>query len=212
MKTVSVQETLRFSWDLFKKRPWMLIGGILLAMVLSGIISSIFDPADNAPATFTTILMSLVGGALGLLVEMGLVTFALRSHDAVDKVSVRDMWNPSPFLYYLGGQVLVGIAVIIGFILLIVPGVILALGLMFTSYLIIDKNRGPIEAMKESWRITKGNRWNLFLLVLAIIGINILGLLALVVGLLVSVPVSMIAIAHAYRTLEHNANELQTTA
>jgi len=89
-----------------------------------------------------------------------------------------------------------------------VPGIILALAFIFSSYLIVDKGKGPIEAMKESWRITKGHWWKLFLLVLAIIGLNILGFILLLVGLLVTIPVSMIALSHAYRTFEHGASEM----
>jgi hypothetical protein len=55
--------------------------------------------------------------------------------------------------------------------------------------------------MKESWRITKGHKWQLALLFLALLGINLLGVLALVVGVFVSVPITLIAFAHAYRTL-----------
>jgi uncharacterized membrane protein len=59
--------------------------------------------------------------------------------------------------------------------------------------------------MKESKRITYGYKWPLlgFALVLALI--NLLGLLALVVGLLVSIPVTTLAFVHAYRALSNRA-------
>jgi uncharacterized membrane protein len=75
------------------------------------------------------------------------------------------------------------------------------MGLMFVPYIVIDRGLGPIEAMKESWRVTKGHKWQLFLLFLALIGLNILGAIALIVGLLVTIPITMLAAAHAYRTL-----------
>ena len=156
--------------------------------------------------------MALASGVIGIFVEMGMVTFAIRAHDAVGEVKIRDLWNPAPFWRYLAGQILVGIIVIIGLVLLVVPGIIAALGLLFASYLIIDKKKGPIEAMKESWRIAKGHWGKLFLFMLAIIGLNILGLVLLFVGLFVTVPVSMIAMVHVYRTLEHGASEVIPTA
>jgi uncharacterized membrane protein len=60
--------------------------------------------------------------------------------------------------------------------------------------------------MKESKRITHGYKWPLlgFIFVLALV--NLLGALALGVGLLVSVPVSTLALVHAYRTLGGQAN------
>ena len=83
----------------------------------------------------------------------------------------------------------------------LVPGIIIAMGLAFVPYLVVERGLGPIDAIKESWRITKGHKWQLFLLVLALLGINLLGLLALVVGIFVAIPVTMIAFVHAYRTL-----------
>ena len=201
MEKISVGECIKFGWNTFKKRPLIIIGAFVIAVLISGISSAILDPGEGAPITVTTVLMGLVSMLIGLMVEIGLVTFSLRAHDNIESAKLGDLWNPKPFLYYLVGQIIVGVVVIVGLILLVVPGVVAALGLMFTSYLIIDKNRGPIEATKESWNMTKGHRWELFLLVVSIIGLNILGVLALVVGLLVSVPVSMLAVVHVYRKL-----------
>jgi len=55
--------------------------------------------------------------------------------------------------------------------------------------------------MGESNRITRGHKWQLFGFVLLLLLINLLGLLALVVGILVSIPVSTLAFVHAYRVL-----------
>jgi uncharacterized membrane protein len=205
MQKLSVGESIRFGWETFKKRPLLIIGAFVIAMLVSGITSSLLDPAEGAPVTVSVIVMSLISAVIGLLVEIGLVTFSLRAHDNVAAAKIMDLWNPKPFVWYLVGQIAVGLGVLIGFVLLIVPGVMLALGWMFSSYLIIDKGRGPLEAMKESWAMTKGHKWQLLLLVLALIGINILGLLALVVGLLVTVPVSMLAVVHVYRKLSATA-------
>jgi uncharacterized membrane protein len=91
--------------------------------------------------------------------------------------------------------------VIGGFILLIIPGIFFALRLQFTCYLIVDKNLGPVEAVKTSWKITKGNAWNLFFLGILLGLINILGLLCLIVGLFVTVPLTMLATTFVYRKL-----------
>ena len=59
--------------------------------------------------------------------------------------------------------------------------------------------------MKESRRITRGHKWQLFGFLLMLVLINLLGLLAFVVGLFVSIPVSSLAFAHAYRLLSGKA-------
>lgn len=203
MNTLSTKEALRFGWETFKKRPYMLIGGFFLAMLITMVTSSVLDTTEMEPFTGPALIMALMSFIIGVFVEMGMVTFAIRAHDNVQTVAVKDLWNPTPFVHYLVGQILTGIIVIIGLVLLIVPGIIAAIALFATSYLIIDKNRSPIEAIKESYALTKGHWMSLFVFMLAIVGINLLGLLALFVGLLVSIPVTMIAIVHMYRQLSH---------
>jgi uncharacterized membrane protein len=60
----------------------------------------------------------------------------------------------------------------------------------------------PVRSiMGESNRITRGHKWQLFGFVLLLLLINLLGLLALVVGIPVSISVSTLAFVHAYRVL-----------
>ena len=106
--------------------------------------------------------------------------------------------------------ILTALAIALGFLALIIPGIILSMGLAFVPYLVVDRGLGPIEAMKESWRITKGHKWQLLLLFLALLGINLLGILALIIGIFVTVPITMLAFAHAYRTLNARTRRQHT--
>jgi uncharacterized membrane protein len=96
---------------------------------------------------------------------------------------------------------LLALAVAVGFVLLIVPGIIFGLMFMFATFIVIERELGPIDALSESHRLTRGYKWPLFGFVLLLLLVNVLGLLALIVGLLVSIPVSTLAFVHAYRTL-----------
>jgi uncharacterized membrane protein len=72
---------------------------------------------------------------------------------------------------------------------------------MLTPFIVIERAFGPIEAMKESHRLTYGHKWKLLGFTLLLLLINLLGALALIVGLLVTIPVSTLAFVHAYRVL-----------
>lgn len=209
MHTLSVEDCLRFGWETFKKRPWILIGAFLLAMVIAA-IPGMFGPQPEfgpdgkiipQPMTVYDLVVTLISVVVSIFVGMGLTTFSLRAHDNIEGVQIADLWNPAPFWRFLFAHILTAIAIALGFLALIVPGVILAMGLAFVPYLVIERGLWPIDAMKESWRITKGHKWQLLLLFLALLLVNLLGLLALFVGIFVSVPVTMLAFAHAYRTL-----------
>jgi uncharacterized membrane protein len=90
----------------------------------------------------------------------------------------------------------------LGFLFLIVPGVILAIMWMFTYAVLAETKLSFWEAMQASARLTEGFRWRLFLLILAGIVIVVLGLLAVVVGLFIALPVVLTATAMAYRFLQ----------
>jgi hypothetical protein len=79
--------------------------------------------------------------------------------------------------------------------------------LTFFSYFIIDKETGIIESIKASWKATEGNFWPLFLLQLILAGINVLGALALLFGLLITMPLSMLAMAAAYKKLTSDSTK-----
>jgi len=85
--------------------------------------------------------------------------------------------------------------------LLIIPGIWFALRYQYFGMAIVDKNMGPIEALKYSGQITQGNALKLFGMALASMGVIVLGLLALILGVFVAMPVVYIAMAYIYRTL-----------
>jgi uncharacterized membrane protein len=143
----------------------------------------------------------VVNFALGTLISMGATAFYLAAHDNPDTADLSLLWHPRPFWKFLGASILLSLAVAIGLVLLIVPGIIFGLMFMFATFVVIERELGPIDAMNESNRLTRGHKWQLFGFVLVLLLINLLGLLALVVGILVSIPVSTLAFVHAYRVL-----------
>jgi len=74
----------------------------------------------------------------------------------------------------------------IGLVFLIVPGIILACRLAFTPYLVMDKGLDPIRAAEESWRLTRGHGWTIFLMGFIAFFIYIAGFICFFIGVLVS--------------------------
>ncbi|MGZ8415599.1 MAG: hypothetical protein ACXWVQ_01240 [Methyloceanibacter sp.] len=195
---------MRFGWETFKRRPWVFVGStflILLASALCDGFTSGIDAALTGSAENPSIIGTVINLALGTLISMGATAFYLAAHDNPDTADLSLLWHPRPFWKYLGASLLLSLAVAIGLVLLIVPGVIFGLMFMFTTFIVIERELGPIDAMNASNQLTRGHKWQLLGLVLLLVLINLLGLMALVVGLLVSIPVSTLAFVHAYRVL-----------
>jgi uncharacterized membrane protein len=77
--------------------------------------------------------------------------------------------------------------VVIGFIFLIVPGIIFACRLAFVPYLVMDKNLDPVRAVEESWRLTKGYGWRIFWMAILAFFIAVAGIICLFFGIIFSV-------------------------
>lgn len=91
--------------------------------------------------------------------------------------------------------------IVIGFIFLIVPGIIFACRLAFVPYLVMDKKLDPVKAVEESWRLTRGYGWRIFGMALLAILIAIGGLVLLVVGIIPAIIWITAAFASMYHAV-----------
>lgn len=144
------------------------------------------------------------------------ISFAFLKAAREDKVEVQDMF--AAFKNYwnaVAANILVSIILLIGFLLLIVPGIFLACKLAFVSYLVVDRKMGAIEAIKVSWRMTGGHGWKVFLIRLLGIPIVIAGLICFGVGVIISlmwINMALASLYHAVSTSGAAPKQLNLTA
>jgi uncharacterized membrane protein len=94
---------------------------------------------------------------------------------------------------------LIGIFVFVGSLLCIIPGLVVAAVCKFTYLFILDKRMDFWPAIEASHNVTKNDYFGFTIFLLALAGINVLGFLCCIVGLLVTVPLSIAAITVAYQ-------------
>lgn len=198
---------IRFGWETFKKRPWFFIGAFLLYLVASWAINFVSGFIVGVDSNHVTgnVVSAVVSFLLDSILGIALIMFTLRIVDSPETVTINDAWPPRNYWHYVLVSFLTMLIVGIGIVLLIVPGIIFSLMFMFGGYLVVDRGLTAVDGLKESARITKGHKWQLLGLVLLGALLNVLGAIALIIGLLVTVPVTMLAFAHAYRILSANA-------
>jgi hypothetical protein len=95
----------------------------------------------------------------------------------------------SRFWSILGLSILVGLGIAIGLILLIIPGIMLAVRWSVALPACVVENKGPFESMRRSADLTRGHRWKIFgIFVLLLIGVIVAGIIvAAIVGVIVAV-------------------------
>lgn len=127
------------------------------------------------------------------------VSFSYLKAARGDKLEIKNMFEAfNNYWNAVLANLLVGIIICIGFILLIVPGVIFACKLAFTPYLVVDRKMEVIEAIKGSWSMTNGHAWEVFLIGLLAIPILIAGLICFGVGVIISIMWIRMALASLY--------------
>jgi len=99
---------------------------------------------------------------------------------------------------FLIASIVYDISTVLGGILLVVPGVIIAVRFGFYSYYVADERLAAIDALKKSYAVTKDQFPDLLLLAWGIFGLNALGVLAFGFGLFVTIPMTMIILTKVY--------------
>lgn len=198
MNNFSKTGLIKEAWEIVKKNARliaMLMGAFIVFNVVQSTVSNYFREIA------LSIVISLGFSALSVFFEIGLLKIFLKLVDGA-KAEFSELWAyPQYFVNLLVSSILFGLIVGVGLILLIVPGIYLALRLQFYSYYVVDKNAGITDSLKMSWEKTRGKVLDLLLFALLLIALNILGALALLVGLLVTIPVSFVAVTLLYRKL-----------
>ncbi len=107
------------------------------------------------------------------------------------------------FIRIFLAEFLVNLAMGIGMILLIIPGIIIGSGLVMTGFILKDdKEISAVDAMKKSWEMTDGHKGALVLLFLSFLGWIILSIFTLGIGMLFLYPYMQTALAHCYEDLK----------
>jgi uncharacterized membrane protein len=216
---LDVMAAASFSWDRVMKDPVGIIGANFVAVLCMGLISGAGrgaqqiiqiagqELARDEPAIFIGLVYGVSVGAqlLNFLVSSlfvaGYTRYALNIARG-QPYSLSDIFGGDRmYVNILIVRFLTTLAIGLGMMFCIIPGIIAALGFSQATFLVVDKKMEPIDALKESWRLASPNFANLFLWALLGIGITLLGVMACCIGVYVAIPVLVIGNAFIYLKL-----------
>ena len=194
-------EAVKFGWQKTKENFWLLVAVTLIWIVINGMFNY-FAKNFEKTMPLAYLIIQVCSNLVSMMITLGVTKIGLKVYSG-EKFDISEMFGSYRWLLkYFLASLLYLLAVLVGLILLIVPGIILMVRMSFYVYLIVDKQMGPVEAIKESMRLTKGNVFNLFLFWFVLCGVILLGLLALIIGVIVAIPVTIVASVFVYRYLE----------
>lgn len=224
-----VRTSLHTGWNIINENFWVIFRFCIVAFLL-GNVADIADRILGDQSVIIDGGVRLISWILNSAMAVGLAATMLKLVDGKE-AGFRDLFPRMRKIvsYWLVAflQTLLAIVLILGplvffvvsmFVpqgpsdsrfLLVLSSVIVSItvGLYITLrqslaiYLIADKDMGAIKAIRESWRHTKGKTFELLSLVVILGLLNLVGLLAIGVGLLITIPMSLVASAQAYRLI-----------
>jgi hypothetical protein len=201
-----IGETFGLAWEGFKRCWGVLVGSYFLSAIIGGVpgqapaILVATHTVDQGSTEYWTVYS--ICTVLGLMIQSFFQPGLIRIWLAVARGQAPEFGamfgGGSKFLPVFATLLLTILAIMIGYVFLVVPGVIIGLGLMFSQFYVVDADMGPIEGMKASWQATNGHKGKLFLFSLVGGIVIFLGLLACCVGIYATLPIFWIALSIVY--------------
>lgn len=206
-----------WAWDRFKQNAGPLVLGVLVIVVVSGIINTLtslptIGAAPDSSATAEDIWAyaganagwGIVGGIVSAVLvaplTLNLARMALGIADG-RQADVGDM-----FKFDLAGPAIVlglltYLLTMVGLVLCVIPGLIFAFGAGFSTLILADTGRSPWESIKASFGVYKVNLGMALVAVLLGGLVAAVGVIACVIGVLVTAPIGLLFVTYAYRSI-----------
>jgi hypothetical protein len=197
-------EILSAAFNIYKANASQLILIVAVVVVPLSLISAVFSGVVFAPDkvrvtntggqvvfdyTGRGLGVALLAGAIGALIAV-LISAVLQAAilraaaqatigDPVDveasyRYGLKRLWS------VILVSILVGLVVAIGFILLVIPGIIFLVFLSVSIPVLIVEGRRGTDAMGRSWNLVKGNFWHAFGVI--VVAALIVGIISGIIG------------------------------
>lgn len=208
--TTSISSYIGRGWDLLQQKMGSFIGFtaifVFLIPIALAIIAAILDPASidpstDRPSTGIAPLLNAASFIISPALEAGFYLVALKVAKQRSTTFSDFFRGFHYFLPLLLARIVTSIFIVLGFLLLIIPGIYLAIAYGFMFPLIIERKMDFWQAMETSRRVITKRWFSFFGLGLLLFLINLVGLLPFGLGLLITIPLSYCTYIAAYESI-----------
>lgn len=195
-------DCIRFGWQTVKREPVLTIVGMVVVPFAIQAAADVLGDSLPPEAGIASAVLALLTAFLEMVVTLGIAVVGLRLTDG-DTTRFTDLhahYRKVPT--YLIASLLTGLLCLLGFALLILPGILFSVWFSFYALVIVDEGLGPVQAMKQSYALGRGNFGRIAGFWGWVFLLNLLGLVPCGLGLLITLPVTFVAWACLYRVLQ----------
>ncbi|HSF56100.1 MAG TPA: hypothetical protein VLA71_20260 [Algoriphagus sp.] len=190
----SIQESIIKGWELFKAQPLNSVAFTMLIFTIQ--LISTFYLKD-----FSLLISILISPPL----SAGFFLVANRISRGVEVQFSNFFEGFSYWGIVIVTSLVSGIIIFFGILLLILPGIYLAVAFTFAIPFALFSGMDFWTSLELSLKLITKNWWKFFGFVIVLLVFNILGLLCFFVGILVTLPISYFAIYVVFEDLTRDA-------
>ncbi|WP_167607326.1 hypothetical protein [Maribellus sediminis] len=209
----SVGGSFSHGWSrIFGKQFLPLLLTVIIMGLLNGPSYGLKFDNDHWGPMFFLLPLALFGLAYAFLflpvLEFGkdyIFVQAIRDED-VDLKTLFEGFK-TKYLNIVLANLIVAALVILGVMLLVIPGIIVACRLAFVSYLVMDKDMEAMKAVEKSWQMTRGHGWKIFGMAILSFFIFFAGVIVFFVGAIVSLMWIHSAFASLYQSVLNESDD-----
>jgi hypothetical protein len=170
------------AFETYRSHAGPLLGGAVIVIGIAGLIEGLLSITDS-------IFLALLGAAVGLAASFLYTGYVVKLvqdvRDGRRDFTVGELFShAAPYVgtLVLNG-ILAGIAIFIGFVLIIVPGLILLTIWAVIAPSIVIEDKGVFEAFGRSRELVRGHGWQVFgAIVIAFLIVFAVGIVAGIIG------------------------------
>lgn len=173
--------------------PILLLASLVLMFSFYNIFGTTlqapFSPSKDLSASGIGFLA--FGGVLYIIASL-LFTVAINEYivlyqqsEEPEQITVKDVFQNAKnnFWLYLGGGLLIGIMILVGFVLLFIPGIYLAIATLYFFIIISAEKKNIGQSISRSFNLIKGYWWSSFGYILVV------GLLVMAISYIIQLPI-----------------------
>jgi len=164
-----------------------------VALLMAALLVVVFPDwasEQGPPPSFTLVMGLLLLGVYGIVLTS---TVLSQNYTGLIRGNAH-VWAGKRLLPWAATWALLAVGTTLGYLVLIIPGIIIALRLFWADEFTLAHRAGPIQSIKESWELTRGSMGEIFVFqVLAgvfgwlifmagVIGLQALGLVSPIAG------------------------------
>ena len=157
-----LKKSLTDSWSFFRNHAVAISIIILPIVVPIDVLTSLYQYfLASEEAGLTEKLVPMIIGFIAYPIYAVGIVFYIASVISGERIDTKTSWKLGAkfWLPYVIMSAFIGMAVMLGLILLIIPGIIFAVRYAFSEFDLLLNQSKPLDAMKNSWAVTKEYMW-----------------------------------------------------